>query len=134
MIGEVTERVDANPDDLVNGAPGKGSSVSGMCPQHHKVGLWLMGDNDNLVVETNTITQPNLANGIAISNHATVRNTGTVVVQAEAPPPSATSRPPVSAPPGSTTAPTRPTPAPSPSPTAAATPAGAAPGPEAYLR
>ncbi|WP_251061827.1 MULTISPECIES: discoidin domain-containing protein [unclassified Streptomyces] len=117
VIGEVTERVDANPDNFVNGSLGPNSSVSGMWLQHLKVGLWLMGNNDNLVVENsrfldmtadglnlngnargvrvrhnflrnqgddalamwslyapdtnssfenNTITQPNLANGIAI--------------------------------------------------------------------
>ncbi|MDT9700674.1 discoidin domain-containing protein [Streptomyces sp. P17] len=127
VIGEVTERVDANPDNFVNGSLGPNSSVSGMWLQHLKVGLWLMGNNDNLVVENsrfldmtadglnlngnargvkvrnnflrnlgddalamwslyapdtnssfenNTITQPNLANGIAIygGTDITVRN------------------------------------------------------------
>ncbi|MGW3145286.1 discoidin domain-containing protein [Streptomyces sp. NPDC001177] len=55
VIGEVTERVDSNPDNFVNGALGPGSSVSGMWLQHLKVGLWLMGNNDNLVVENNRI-------------------------------------------------------------------------------
>ncbi|MEU6351475.1 discoidin domain-containing protein [Streptomyces sp. NPDC047072] len=117
VLGEVTERVDSNPDNFVNGSLGANSSVSGMWLQHLKVGLWLTGTNDNLVVENsrfldmtadglnlngnargvrvrnnflrnqgddalamwslyspdtnssfenNTITQPNLANGIAI--------------------------------------------------------------------
>lgn len=117
VLGEVTERVDSNPDNFVNGALGPDSSVSGMWLQHLKVGLWLMGDNDNLTVsgnrfldmtadglnlnggaknitvsdnflrntgddalamwslnttnssstfKNNTVTQPNLANGIAI--------------------------------------------------------------------
>ncbi|MFF8171006.1 discoidin domain-containing protein [Streptomyces chartreusis] len=127
VIGEVTERVDSNPDNFVNGSLGPNSSVSGMWLQHLKVGLWLMGNNDNLVVEnnrfldmtadglnlngnargvkvrgnflrnqgddalamwslnapdvsssfeSNTITQPNLANGIAIygGTDITVRN------------------------------------------------------------
>lgn len=127
VIGEVTERVDSNPDNFVNGSLGRNSSVSGMWLQHLKVGLWLMGNNDNLVVENNrfldmtadglnlngnargvrvrgnflrnqgddalamwslnapdtdssfennTITQPNLANGIAIygGTDITVRN------------------------------------------------------------
>lgn len=127
VIGEVTERVDSNPDNFVNGSLGLNSSVSGMWLQHLKVGLWLMGNNDNLVVENNrfldmtadglnlngnargvkvrgnflrnqgddalamwslnapdvnssfennTITQPNLANGIAIygGTDITVRN------------------------------------------------------------
>jgi hypothetical protein len=55
VIGEVTERVDSNPDNFVNGALGPGSSVTGMWIQHVKVGLWLMGNNDNLVVENNRI-------------------------------------------------------------------------------
>lgn len=55
VIGEVTERVDSNPDNFVNGALGPNSSVSGMWIQHLKVGLWLTGNNDNLVVENNRI-------------------------------------------------------------------------------
>ncbi|MGW2706861.1 galactose-binding domain-containing protein [Streptomyces sp. NPDC001340] len=55
VIGEVTERVDSSPDNFVNGSLGPGSSVSGMWIQHMKVGLWLMGNNDNLVVENNRI-------------------------------------------------------------------------------
>ncbi|MEV5417594.1 discoidin domain-containing protein [Streptomyces albogriseolus] len=127
VIGDVTERVDSNPDNFVNGSLGPDSTVSGMWLQHLKVGLWLTGNNDNLVVENsrfldmtadglnlngnargvkvrnnflrnqgddalamwslnapdvnsvfenNTITQPNLANGIAIygGTDITVRN------------------------------------------------------------
>ncbi|MGB9993038.1 discoidin domain-containing protein [Streptomyces pseudogriseolus] len=127
VIGEVTERVDSSPDNFVNGSLGPASTVSGMWLQHLKVGLWLTGNNDNLVVENsrfldmtadglnlngnargvkvrnnflrnqgddalamwslnapdvgsvfenNTITQPNLANGIAIygGTDITVRN------------------------------------------------------------
>ncbi|MEV0741931.1 discoidin domain-containing protein [Streptomyces sp. NPDC050549] len=55
VVGEVTERVDSNPDNFVNGTLGPGSSVSGMWIQHLKCGFWLMGDNDNLVVENNRI-------------------------------------------------------------------------------
>jgi hypothetical protein len=55
VLGEVTERVDSSPDNFVNGSLGPGSSVSGMWLQHLKVGLWLTGDNDNLVVEDNRI-------------------------------------------------------------------------------
>ncbi len=55
VIGEVTERVDSNPDNFVNGSLGPNSSVSGMWIQHLKCGFWLMGDNDNLVVENNRI-------------------------------------------------------------------------------
>ncbi|MGA5127819.1 discoidin domain-containing protein [Streptomyces pseudogriseolus] len=127
VIGEVTERVDSSPDNFGNGSLGPDSTVSGMWLQHLKVGLWLTGNNDNLVVENsrfldmtadglnlngnargvkvrnnflrnqgddalamwslnapdvgsvfenNTITQPNLANGIAIygGTDITVRN------------------------------------------------------------
>ncbi|MFC8831141.1 glycosyl hydrolase family 28-related protein [Streptomyces sp. NPDC057137] len=55
VIGEVTERVDSNPDNFVNGSLGPNSGVSGMWLQHLKVGLWLTGNNDNLVVEKNRI-------------------------------------------------------------------------------
>ncbi|MEV5146557.1 discoidin domain-containing protein [Streptomyces sp. NPDC052727] len=55
VIGEVTERVDSSPDNFVNGSLGTNSSVSGMWIQHLKVGLWLTGTNDNLVVENNRI-------------------------------------------------------------------------------
>lgn len=55
VIGEVTERVDSSPDNFVNGSLGPNSSVSGMWLQHLKVGLWLTGNNDNLVVENNRI-------------------------------------------------------------------------------
>lgn len=55
VFGEVTERVDNNPDNFVNGSLGPNSSVSGVWIQHLKVGFWLMGNNDNLVVENNRI-------------------------------------------------------------------------------
>ncbi|WP_225828380.1 discoidin domain-containing protein [Streptomyces naphthomycinicus] len=55
VIGEVTERVDSSPDNFVNGSLGPDSSVSGMWIQHLKVGLWLTGNNDNLVVENSRI-------------------------------------------------------------------------------
>lgn len=55
VIGEVTERNDSSPDNFVNGSLGPGSSVSGMWLQHLKVGLWLTGNNDDLVVEDNRI-------------------------------------------------------------------------------
>ncbi|MGW6026340.1 discoidin domain-containing protein [Streptomyces sp. NPDC055099] len=55
VIGEVTERVDNNPDNFVNGSLGPNSTVSGMWLQHLKVGLWLTGNNDNLVVANNRI-------------------------------------------------------------------------------
>ncbi|WP_190193181.1 discoidin domain-containing protein [Streptomyces minutiscleroticus] len=55
VIGEVTERVDSSPDNFVNGSLGPDSTVSGMWLQHLKVGLWLTGNNDNLVVERNRV-------------------------------------------------------------------------------
>ncbi|PKW11200.1 F5/8 type C domain-containing protein [Streptomyces sp. 1222.5] len=55
VIGEVTERVDSSPDNFVNGSLGPNSSVSGMWLQHLKVGLWLTGNNDNLLVENSRI-------------------------------------------------------------------------------
>ncbi|MCX4578844.1 glycosyl hydrolase family 28-related protein [Streptomyces sp. NBC_01571] len=83
VIGEVTERVDSNPDNFVNGSLGPGSSVSGMWIQHVKVGLWLTGNNDNLVVENNRILDTtadglNLngnAHGVRVSNNF-LRNQG----------------------------------------------------------
>ncbi|WP_409468279.1 discoidin domain-containing protein [Streptomyces sp. HC307] len=69
VIGEVTERVDSNPDNFVNGSLGPGSSVSGMWLQHLKVGLWLMGTNDNLVVENNRFLDMT-ADGLNLNGNA----------------------------------------------------------------
>ncbi|GAA2326949.1 discoidin domain-containing protein [Streptomyces cuspidosporus] len=69
VIGEVTERVDSNPDNFVNGSLGPNSSVSGMWLQHLKVGLWLMGNNDNLVVERNRILDTT-ADGLNLNGSA----------------------------------------------------------------
>ncbi len=69
VIGEVTERVDSNPDNFVNGSLGPGSSVSGMWIQHVKVGLWLTGNNDNLVVENNRILDTT-ADGLNLNGNA----------------------------------------------------------------
>ncbi|MDF2264200.1 discoidin domain-containing protein [Streptomyces coacervatus] len=69
VIGEVTERVDSNPDNFVNGSLGPNSSVSGMWLQHLKVGLWLMGNNDNLVVENNRILDTT-ADGLNLNGNA----------------------------------------------------------------
>ncbi|WP_405865414.1 discoidin domain-containing protein [Streptomyces sp. NBC_01515] len=69
VIGEVTERVDSNPDNFVNGSLGPGSSVSGMWIQHLKVGLWLTGNNDNLVVENNRILDTT-ADGLNLNGSA----------------------------------------------------------------
>ncbi|MFE9068382.1 discoidin domain-containing protein [Streptomyces violaceusniger] len=69
VIGEVTERVDSNPDNFVNGSLGPGSSVSGMWIQHLKVGLWLTGNNDNLVIENNRILDTT-ADGLNLNGSA----------------------------------------------------------------
>ncbi|WP_049578341.1 discoidin domain-containing protein [Streptomyces sp. SBT349] len=83
VIGDVTQRVDSNPDNAVNGNLGANSSVSGMWLQRLKVGLWMTGANDGLVVEDNRIVDMaadglNLngnANNITVRNNY-VRNTG----------------------------------------------------------
>ncbi|MBT2414775.1 discoidin domain-containing protein [Streptomyces sp. ISL-12] len=69
VIGEVTERVDSAPDNFVNGSLGPDSSVSGMWLQHLKVGLWLTGTNDNLVVENNRILDTT-ADGLNLNGNA----------------------------------------------------------------
>ncbi|MGW2423406.1 discoidin domain-containing protein [Streptomyces sp. NPDC001709] len=69
VIGEVTERVDSNPDNFVNGSLGPHSSVSGMWIQHMKCGMWLMGNDDNLVVENNRILDTT-ADGINLNGTA----------------------------------------------------------------
>ncbi|MCS0599894.1 discoidin domain-containing protein [Streptomyces sp. LP11] len=69
VIGEVTERVDSNPDNFVNGSLGPNSSVSGMWIQHLKVGLWLTGNNDNLVVENSRILDTT-ADGLNLNGNA----------------------------------------------------------------
>ncbi|MDT0409085.1 MULTISPECIES: glycosyl hydrolase family 28-related protein [Streptomyces] len=69
VIGEVTERNDSSPDNFVNGSLGPGSSVSGMWLQHLKVGLWLTGNNDDLVVEDNRIVDTT-ADGLNLNGSA----------------------------------------------------------------
>ncbi|MEU6809839.1 discoidin domain-containing protein [Streptomyces sp. NPDC046831] len=69
VIGEVTERVDSHPDNFVNGSLGPDSSVSGMWLQHLKVGLWLTGNNDNLVVEDNRVLDTT-ADGLNLNGNA----------------------------------------------------------------
>lgn len=69
VIGEVTERVDSSPDNFVNGSLGPDSTVSGMWLQHLKVGLWLTGTNDNLVVENNRFLDMT-ADGLNLNGNA----------------------------------------------------------------
>ncbi|MFB7600717.1 discoidin domain-containing protein [Streptomyces sp. NPDC056160] len=69
VIGEVTERNDGSPDNFVNGSLGPDSTVSGMWVQHLKCGLWLTGNNDNLVVEDNRILDTT-ADGLNLNGNA----------------------------------------------------------------
>ncbi|MFF0360056.1 discoidin domain-containing protein [Streptomyces fungicidicus] len=69
VVGEVTERVDSSPDNFVNGSLGPNSSVSGMWLQHLKVGLWLTGVNDDLVVENNRFLDMT-ADGLNLNGNA----------------------------------------------------------------
>ncbi|WP_234018847.1 MULTISPECIES: discoidin domain-containing protein [unclassified Streptomyces] len=69
VIGEVTERVDNNPDNFVNGSLGPDSSVSGMWIQHLKCGFWLTGNNDNLIVENSRILDTT-ADGLNLNGNA----------------------------------------------------------------
>jgi hypothetical protein len=83
VIGDVKQRVDSNPDNFVNGSLGNNSSVSGMWLQRLKVGLWLTGSNNNLVVEHNRFYDM-AADGLNLNGHADgisvrhnfLRNTG----------------------------------------------------------
>ncbi|MGW5283796.1 discoidin domain-containing protein [Streptomyces collinus] len=69
VFGEVTERVDSDPDNFVNGSLGPNSSVSGMWIQHLKCGFWLTGNNDNLVVENNRVLDTT-ADGLNLNGNA----------------------------------------------------------------
>ncbi|MGW0413129.1 discoidin domain-containing protein [Streptomyces collinus] len=69
VFGEVTERVDSDPDNFVNGSLGQNSSVSGMWIQHLKCGFWLTGNNDNLVVENNRVLDTT-ADGLNLNGNA----------------------------------------------------------------
>ncbi|RKN06847.1 discoidin domain-containing protein [Streptomyces radicis] len=76
VVGDVTQRVDSDPDNAVNGSLGPGSSVSGLWLQRLKVGLWMTGTNDGLVVEDNRIVDM-AADGLNLNGNAddiTVRN------------------------------------------------------------
>jgi F5/8 type C domain/Right handed beta helix region len=83
VFGEVTERNDSSPDNFVNGSLGANSVVQGLWIQHEKVGMWLTGNNDNLLVQNNRILDTtadgiNLngtSPGVTIKNNY-IRNTG----------------------------------------------------------
>jgi hypothetical protein len=55
VFGDVSVRNDNSPDNFVTGSLGPNSVVSGMWIQREKVGLWLTGNNDNLVVQNSRI-------------------------------------------------------------------------------
>lgn len=83
VLGSVTDRVDDSPDNAVTGSLGPGSAVTGLWLQHLKVGLWLTGDNTDLLVEGNRILDTT-ADGINLNGSAQrvrvrgnyLRNTG----------------------------------------------------------
>lgn len=83
VLGDVTGRVDDSPDNFVTGSLGAGSEVTGLWLQHLKVGMWLTGNNDDLLVEGNRILDTtadgiNLngsARGVRVRNNF-LRNTG----------------------------------------------------------
>ncbi|MBB5869297.1 hypothetical protein F4553_002676 [Allocatelliglobosispora scoriae] len=83
ILGEVTERDDADQVNGVGGALGGGSVVEGLWIQHTKVGLWLDGPFDGLTVRGNRILDQtadglNLHRGITntVVEHNLVRNVG----------------------------------------------------------
>jgi hypothetical protein len=55
VIGEVSVRNDNSPDSFVTGSLGPNSVVQGMWIQREKCGLWLTGNNTNLLVQNNRI-------------------------------------------------------------------------------
>ena len=67
VIGDVTDRVDDSPDNFATGSLGAGSEVTGLWLQHLKVGMWLTGNNDDLLVEGNRILDTT-ADGINLNN------------------------------------------------------------------
>ncbi|MEU6132344.1 glycosyl hydrolase family 28-related protein [Saccharopolyspora sp. NPDC047091] len=83
VLGDVTDRVDDSPDNFATGSLGAGSEVTGLWLQHLKVGMWLTGNNDDLLVEGNRILDTT-ADGINLNGSARgvrvrdnfLRNTG----------------------------------------------------------
>ena len=83
IIGEVAERVDKAQLAGIGGSIGGGSVVEGLWIQHHKVGIWIDGPADGLIVRRNRIVDHtadglNLRGGVtnALVEHNFVRNTG----------------------------------------------------------
>jgi hypothetical protein len=83
VIGDVSVRNDSSPDSFVTGSLGPNSVVQGMWIQREKCGLWLTGNNTNLLVQNNRIIGTtadgiNLdgsANGVQVKNNF-LRNQG----------------------------------------------------------
>ncbi|WP_327291419.1 galactose-binding domain-containing protein [Streptomyces sp. NBC_01198] len=76
VFGDVSVRNDNSPDNFVTGSLGPNSVVSGMWVQREKVGLWLTGNNDNLVVQNSRIVGTT-ADGLNLDGSAhnvTVKN------------------------------------------------------------
>ena len=83
IIGEVMERVDKAQLAGIGGSIGGGSVVEDLWIQHHKVGLWIAGPIDGLVIRRNRIVDHtadglNLRGGVtnALVEHNFVRNSG----------------------------------------------------------
>ena len=83
IIGEVMERVDKAQLAGIGGSIGGGSVVEDLWIQHHKVGLWIDGPIDGLVIRRNRIVDHtadglNLRGGVtnALVEHNFVRNSG----------------------------------------------------------
>ncbi|MET0238035.1 MAG: discoidin domain-containing protein [Kibdelosporangium sp.] len=77
VFGDVTERVDGNPDNAFHGALGTGSVVSGLWIQNTKCGLWVMfGQSTGVTIENNRIlsTQADGLNFDSVAVNSTVRN------------------------------------------------------------
>jgi hypothetical protein len=55
VIGDVSVRNDNSPDNFITGSLGPNSVVQGMWIQREKCGLWLTGNNTNLLVQNNRI-------------------------------------------------------------------------------
>lgn len=83
IIGEVKERVDKAQLAAIGGSIGGGSVVEDLWIQHHKVGVWIDGPADGLIIRRNRIVDHtadglNLRGGVtnAVVEHNLVRNSG----------------------------------------------------------
>ena len=83
IIGEVKERVDKAQLAGIGGSIGGGSVVEDLWIQHHKVGVWIDGPADGLIIRRNRIVDHtadglNLRGGVAnaVVEHNFVRNSG----------------------------------------------------------